>query len=149
MGVSWPEDKSSPRPPAEPRTRPPRLAFLTAPLLVGVFYNAISLLTLPFSGNTLNTMLAELNTASGLPPIQLTPQQIQLTLWISFALTAVLILWLYYTRRAVLDGRSWGRVSSIVIGVLSLLVFPIGTVLGIVMLIGAFDRGVVAYTSQR
>ncbi|WP_309573152.1 hypothetical protein [Deinococcus sp.] len=146
--MSWPEDKTAPQPPTESTPRPPRLAFLTVPLLIGLFYNAISLLTLPFSGGTLNEMLAQLNAASGLNPIQLTPEQIQLTLWISFALTAVLILWLYYTRRAVMDGRSWGRVSSIVIAVLSLLLFPIGTVLGIVMLIGAFDRAVVNYTSR-
>ncbi|MBB5378964.1 hypothetical protein HNQ07_004471 [Deinococcus metalli] len=146
--MSWPEDKTTPRPPAGPTARPPRLAFLTVPLLIGLFYNAISLLTLPFSGGALNEMLAQLNGASGLPPVQLTPQQVQLTLWLSFALTAVLILWLYYTRRAVMDGRSWGRVSSIVIAVLSLLIVPFGTVLGIVMLVGAFDRAVVAYTSR-
>ena len=36
--------------------------------------------------------------------------------------------------------------SSIVLAVLSLLLFPFGTVLGVFMLIGAFDRDVVAYT---
>ena len=61
------------------------------------------------------------------------------------ALTAGLILWLYFTRRAVLEGRGWGRVSSIVIAVLSLLLIPFGTVLGLMMLVGAFDRGVQAY----
>ena len=66
----------------------------------------------------------------------------------SRSITVGLILWLYFTRRAVLEGRSWGRVSSIVIGVLSLLIFPVGTVMGIFMLIGAFDRQVVAYTSR-
>ncbi|OLV20104.1 hypothetical protein [Deinococcus marmoris] len=128
--------------------RPQRLLFLTLPLLIGVFYNAISLLTLPFSGPTLTDMLARLNqqsSTSGLPPIQLAPDQLQWVLWLSFAITAILILWLYYTRRALLEGRSWGRVSAIVIGVFTLLIFPIGTVLGIFMLIGAFDKNVVAY----
>lgn len=146
--MSWPEDKTRSDSPQTLPPRPPRLAFLTVPLLVGLLYNAISLLTLPFSGGTLNDLLAQLNTASGLPPVQLTPAQIQLTLWVSFAFTVALILWLYLTRRAVLEGRSWGRVSSIVIGVLSLLLFPVGTVMGIFMLIGAFDRQVVAYTSR-
>jgi hypothetical protein len=129
--------------------RPPRLLFLTLPLLIGVFYNAISLLTLPFSGPTLTDVLARLDeqaSTSGLPPIQLSPDQLQWVLWLSFAITALLILWLYFTRRALMEGRSWGRVSAIVIGVFSLLIFPIGTVLGIFMLIGAFDRQVVAYT---
>lgn len=146
--MSWPEDKTQPQTPETRPPRPPRLAFLTVPLLVGLLYNAVSLLTLPFSGGTLNDLLAQLNTASGLPPMQLTPEQIQLVLWVSFAFTVALILWLYFTRRAVLEGRAWGRVSSIVIGVLSLLLFPVGTVMGIFMLIGAFDRAVVAYTSR-
>ena len=47
-----------------------------------------------------------------------------------------------------LEGKAWGRVSSIVIGVISLLIFPLGTLLGLVMLVGAFDREVVAYTSR-
>lgn len=90
--------------------------------------------------------LDEQASTSGLPPIGLSADQLQWVLWLSFAITAILILWLYFTRRAVLEGRSWGRVSAIVIGVFSLLIFPIGTVLGIVMLIGAFDKQVVAYT---
>ncbi|MBB5236137.1 hypothetical protein [Deinococcus budaensis] len=128
--------------------RPARLAFLTVPLLIGLIYNALSLLTLPFSGDTINTVLAQLGAATGEPVPALTQAQVMTVLWLSFALTAGLVLWLYFTRRAVLEGRSWGRVSSIVIAVLSLLLFPFGTVLGIVMLIGAFDREVQAYTRR-
>lgn len=116
--------------------------------MIGLIYNAISLLTLPFSGDTLNTLLGELGAASGQPPVTLSQAQIMTVLWLSFFLTAGLILLLYFTRRAVLEGRSWGRVASIVIAVLSLLLFPVGTVLGIIMLIGAFDRDVQAYTSR-
>lgn len=133
--------------PVPPR-RPARLAFLTVPLLIGLIYNALSLLTLPFSGATLNAALSQFGTATGQPLPPLTPEQIMTVLWLSFALTAGLVLWLYFTRRAVLEGRSWGRVSSTVIAVLSLLLFPVGTVLGIVMLIGAFDREVQAYTRR-
>ncbi|MFC6750224.1 hypothetical protein [Deinococcus aquaticus] len=78
--------------------------------------------------------------------MRLDEAQISLVLWISFALTAALILWLYFTRRAVLEGRAWGRVSTIVIAVLSLLALPFGPILGIIMLIGAFDRQVQAFT---
>lgn len=128
-----------------PLQRPPRLAFLTVPLLIGLIYNAVSLLTLPFSGDTLNTLLAQVGAATGDPVAPLTQAQIMTVLWLSFVLTAGLILWLYFTRRAVLEGRSWGRVSSIVIAVFSLLLIPFGTVLGLIMLVGAFDRGVQAY----
>lgn len=139
-----------PTPPSERPLvpRPPRLAFLTVPLMIGMVYNAISLLTLPFSGNTLNDMLAMMSRDAGTALPSLTPEQIQTVLWVSFFLTAAIILWLYFTRRAVLEGRSWGRVSSILIGVVSLLLFPVGTVCGIIMLIGAFDRNVVAYTTR-
>ena len=67
---------------------------------------------------------------------------------VAFALTAAFVLLLYFTRRAVLEGRAWGRVASIVLGVLLLLNFPFGTVLGIFMLIGAFDRDVQRYVSR-
>ncbi|KEF34772.1 hypothetical protein RDMS_05435 [Deinococcus sp. RL] len=128
-----------------PLPRPARLGLLTTPLLIALIYNAISLLTLPFSGPTIRQLLAELATTTGQPPLQLSDAQIQTVLWLSFALTSALVLWLYATRRAVLEGRRWGWVSSLVIAVLSLLVVPFGTVLGAVMLFGLFDREVRAY----
>ena len=138
---SQPSDARTDKPLPPP---PPRLAFITVPLLIALFYNAFSLLTLPFAAPTLNDMLDMLG--QGGPPVRLDEAQISLVLWISFALTAALILWLYFTRRAVLEGRAWGRVSTIVIAVLSLLALPFGPILGIIMLIGAFDRQVQAFT---
>lgn len=128
--------------------RPTRLSFLNVPLLIGLIYWAISLLTVPFSGGTLNDTLLEYSRLTGTPAVQLTPEQLNAVLWTTFVVTALLVLWLALTRQAVLDGKRWGRVSSIVIAVLSLLVFPIGTVLGIVMLIGVFDRDVQAYLNR-
>ncbi|AAF09907.1 hypothetical protein [Deinococcus radiodurans] len=127
---------------------PQRLSFVTVPLMIGLVYNAISLLTIPFSGTTINDLLADYGKASGQPIPPLSPEMIQTTLWLAFFLTALLILWLYFTRRAVLEGKSAGRVSSIVIAVLSLLFFPFGTVLGVIMLIGIFDEQVTAYLSR-
>ncbi|UBV43090.1 hypothetical protein LAJ19_02380 [Deinococcus taeanensis] len=137
--------------PSAPAPRGPiprRLAFLTVPLMINLIYSAVTLLTLPFSGPVLNDLMAQMQTQMGVTGMTLSPAQVTAVLWLSFALTVVQILCLYYTRRAVLDGRSWGRVSSIVLAVFSLLFFPLGTVLGIVMLIGAFDRDVVAYTAR-
>lgn len=134
-------------PPAQPR--PPKLAFLIIPLTIALITQCLSLLMTPFMGNDLNATLAEYGKLTGttLPP--LSPQMIQTVLWLSLILTMALILWLYNTRRALLEGKNWGRVSAIVIAVLSLLLFPFGTLLGIVMLIGAFDRDVVNYTSRK
>ncbi|PTA68272.1 hypothetical protein [Deinococcus arcticus] len=131
-----------------PGVPPKRLNFLTIPLLVLLLYSAFSLLALPFLGPQLQSMLPELQGQLGLPGEVLPLSLIPTVLWLSFALTVLQILWLYYTRRAVLEGRGWGRVSSIVVAVFSLLLFPLGTVLGLVMLIGAFDRDVVAYTRR-
>ncbi|MFC5850095.1 hypothetical protein [Deinococcus petrolearius] len=125
--------------------RPARLSFLNVPLLIGLIYWAISLLAVPFSGPTLNDTLAEYSRLTGVPLVQFTPEQLSGLLWGTFFITALLVWWLATTRQAVLDGKRWGRVSSIVLAVLSLLVFPFGTVLGIVMLIGAFDRDVRAF----
>ncbi|MFC4426724.1 hypothetical protein [Deinococcus navajonensis] len=135
-------------PPNLPGPPPRRLSFLTVPLLIGVIYNAISLLTLPFSAGSINELLAQFATRAGMTPVQLSPQQLAATLWLSFLLTAAIVLLLYFTRRAVLEGRAWGRGASIVIAVLSLLIVPVGTLLGMVMLIGAFDRDVQRYASR-
>ncbi|MCP2014722.1 signal transduction histidine kinase [Deinococcus sp. HSC-46F16] len=132
-------------PTPSPAVRPARLGLLTTPLLIALIYNAISLLTLPFSGPTIRQVLADLSAATGEPALQISEAQIQTVLWLSFALTSALVLWLYFTRRAVLEGRRWGWVSTLVIAVLSLLVLPFGTVLGLIMLFGLFDREVQAY----
>lgn len=128
--------------------RPPRLLFLTVPLLIALVYWALTMLVLPFMGPFLNTLLSDSSRAAGLPDLQLTPEQANETLWVVFGLAALFVLWLYFTYRAVLEGKSWGRVSSIVLAVLSLLNFPFGTVLGILMLVGVFDRDVQAYLNR-
>ncbi|MVN89037.1 hypothetical protein GO986_20050 [Deinococcus sp. HMF7620] len=127
---------------------PKRLSFLTVPLLISLLYAAFSLLTLPFLGPRIQEMLPQIQAQLGLPTEVLPPALIPTVLWLSFALTSLEILLLYFTRRAVLEGRAWGRVSSLLIGVVSLLIFPLGTLLGLVMLVGAFDREVVAYTKN-
>jgi hypothetical protein len=133
-------------PPTVPR--PPRLTFVTTPLLIALIYNAISLLTLPFSGDTINETVLQVEKTLGAAMTPMTPELVTTVLWVSFFITSAIVLLLYFTRRALQEGRSWGRVSSIVIGVLSLLLFPFGTVLGIFMLIGAFDKGVQTYASK-
>ena len=132
-------------PTSSPAARPARLGLLSTPLLIALIYNAISLLTLPFSGPTIRQVLADLPAVTGQPAFQISEAQIQTVLWLSFALTSALVLWLYSTRRAVLEGRRLGWVSTLVIAVLSLLVLPFGTVLGLIMLFGLFDREVQAY----
>ncbi|MFD1731216.1 hypothetical protein ACFSC4_09360 [Deinococcus malanensis] len=56
---------SSPQPTGP---KPKRLSFLTVPLLISLIYNAISLLTLPFSTGTINDLLAQFSAQSRMPP---------------------------------------------------------------------------------
>lgn len=142
--MTTPTPNSAPAPP-----RPPRLAFLTTPLTIFLIWNALELLMLSFNGEQnirRSYEMAVTILGGSMPPI--TTEQVKFTLWITFILLILLILWLYNTRRGLLEGKSWGRVSAIVIAICSLLVFPIGTALAVFMLIGAFDRDVTNYTSR-
>ena len=70
------------------------------------------------------------------------------TLWI-IAILTLLILWLHwYTYKSLQQGEAVGRTIAIILAILSLFNFPIGTVLGILMLIGAFDTEVTQYASR-
>lgn len=126
------------------------MGFLIVPLTIFLAWNSVELLLLPFNGEATireSYKLAAELLGTSMPPVSL--GQVKFTLWMTFAFLMALILWLYNTRRGLLEGKGWGRVSAIVIAVFSLLVFPIGTVLGIFMLIGAFDRDVTNYTSRK
>ena len=50
--------------------------------------------------------MADLSAATGQAAFQISEGQIQTVLWLSFALTSGLVLWLYTTRRAVLEGMA-------------------------------------------
>lgn len=131
-----------------PPTPPSKLNWITVPLLALLFVNALGLLLTPFLGPELNNILEAYGKMMGVVIPPLTQQAITTVLWLSVFLSMVLILWLYYTRRAVLEGKRWGRISSIVIAVLMLLNFPIGTILAVIMFIGIFDRDVMVYTDK-
>lgn len=131
-----------------PAARPARLNFITVPLLIQLVLNGLSLLALPFAGTFVNELIAQTARQTGGTAAALPPEAVTTVLWVAFFLTAAFVLLLYFTRRAVLEGRSWGRVVSIVLGVLFLLNIPLGTILGIFMLIGAFDRDVQRYVSR-
>ena len=131
-----------------PENRPPRLSLLTIPLLLSLVVSAFYLLVVPFLGPHLNEIMAEYDRIYKTSTPPLPAELINSVLWTTFFFLAAVILWLYSTYRALLLGKSWGRVSAIVIAVFSLLNFPIGTVLGVIILIGAFDRDVTRYTTR-
>ena len=146
MTQSTPTQSPSPSP-AGPKPR--RLSWVTTPLLIGIVFNSIELLLLPSQGR--DTILASnkiLGEILGQPLPAPSDAQVQGIVWMTFFVMAALITWLYLTRQAALEGRRWAVGSTVVIAVLSLLVLPFGPLLGIVMLIGVFDRDVRAYLSR-
>ncbi len=131
-----------------PTARPRRLSLVTIPLLISLAISALYLLVVPFLGPHLNEIMTEYDRMNKTTTPPLPPELVNTVLWTSFFFLVILILWLYNTYRALLLGKSWGRVSAIVIAVFSLLNFPIGTILGVLMLVGLFDREVTSYTSR-
>ena len=118
-------------------------------MLAGIVFNSIELLLLPSQGR--DTILASNKIASEMLGQTLpapTDAELQGMVWMLFFVTAAIITWLYLTRQAAMEGRRWAVGSTVVIGVLSLLIVPFGTVLGAVMLVGVFDRDVRAYLSR-
>lgn len=136
---------------------PPRaLVMVTLPLIFGLVYNCVSLVMLPFPDSekrlretyaAIAKIYQEQGTHTALP--SLTTDMVQLSLWITFVVLVATILWFDYTRRAIKDRRSVGRTSATVLGFVSLLVVPLGTLLGTVMLIGVFNKDVKAYLNQK
>ena len=68
--------------------------------------------------------------------------------WVIELFNIALLVLYFFTYRGVQQGRSWARVVAIIVFILALLNFPIGTALGIFGLIGAFDAEVTAYCNR-
>lgn len=142
-------------PPAMPMRAggvPEKLKYVTIPLLILFVMQLLGLLILPFLGPLMN---AAFGAASADPQSGLSAQDVGMlkmftgaTLWISFLIGALWAAFIFMTYRAVGQGKNWARIAAIVLGVLNLLNFPIGTILGIFILIGALDQDVQRYASR-
>lgn len=128
-----------------PHPKPQGLPWLTVPLTIELIANAISLLALPFIQNDLAGQLQAALQQMGLGDLKLTPEMLQQTIWTTFFITMAMTAFLYFTLEAVKEGKSWGWVASIVLGVISLLNLPFGPIVGLIMLYGAFRKDVQAY----
>ena len=136
--------------------QPPKLKWLLRALLFGLVYNALNLLAIPFSGPTIQAVLAEAEERVGLTLPPLPANFIEIVLWLSFTMTALVVIWYNSTYQAVKEGRRWGYISSLLIGLSSLLYLftfnPLAIILvvvGIFMLIACFDKDVKNYFKAR
>lgn len=131
---------------------PEKLKFITIPLLIMLVLQVFGLIFTPFMGPMLSTIFNEmaLDPSSGITTSDLGILKMftGATVWITFLFMLAWAAFLYFTYRAIGQGKAWARVAVIVIAVLSLLSFPIGTILAIFMLIGAFDQGVQRFATR-
>ncbi|AWN22077.1 hypothetical protein DKM44_01500 [Deinococcus irradiatisoli] len=132
--------------------KPERLSWVTVPLRLFTLLSVLGLLLLPFLGALLNLILgAVLGDASTTAEDAQIISWVRLftgsTLWVLFFIGLAWTVFEYLTYRAVVAGLAWGRVAAIVIAVVGLLNFPFGTLLGVFLLIGAFDPAVQRYAA--
>lgn len=132
--------------------KPQKLGWITVPLLIMLVMQVLGLIALPF---VVPLLSAAVGSAANDPGSGLSPRDLSLVqsltgtaLWLVLLLGLLWAALIYFTSRAVSDGKSWGRVAAIVIAVLGLLNFPIGTVLGVLILVGAFDPEVQRFFSR-
>ncbi len=139
--------------PSQLTTPPEKLSWITVPLIINMVLSALSLLVLPFLGIIISMVLgiSTTDTSLGAEEVQL----IQAVKWVSgsaiwiIGLLGLIWLWIHwYTYQSLQKGKSVGRILAIILALLSLFNLPIGTSLGIFMLIGAFDADVQRYTSR-
>ena len=131
---------------------PEKLKFITIPLLIMLGLQILGLIFTPFMGPMLSTIFNEMardpSTGITTSDLGILKMFTGATVWITFLFMLAWAAFLYFTYRAIGQGKAWARVAVIVIAVLSLLSFPIGTILAIFMLIGAFDQGVQRFANR-
>ncbi|MDB5046696.1 MAG: hypothetical protein JWQ08_2746 [Deinococcus sp.] len=132
--------------------KPQKLSWVTTPLLIMFILQLLGLLILPFLAPVMNSIMgaAATDSTSGITADQLGLMRVftGATLWITFVVAAAWAIFVFLTYRAVGQGRGWARIAAIVIAILGLLSFPIGTILGVLILIGAFDPDVQRFASR-
>lgn len=133
--------------------KPEKLPWVTIPLLISVVLSILGMVSLPFIGVLLNAIFgAAINdsstSASDAQALGLVRFFTGSTLWIIFFFSLAWTVFQFSTYRAMQEGKGWARIAAIVIAILGLLNFPIGTALGVFMLVGAFDPAVQQYASR-
>ena len=148
-------------PPASPqpgyaRSTPQRLGWVTVPLIILLVLQILGILFLPLLLPFLTAIMHSATvTVNNDPATNLSPDTIQTILkfvsasiWVVEVIQVGVAVLYFFTLRAVQQGKAWGRIVAIVMFILGLLNFPVGTLLGVFGLIGAFDQEVTAYCSR-
>ncbi|ULH15051.1 hypothetical protein MF271_13955 [Deinococcus sp. KNUC1210] len=127
---------------------------MTVPLIILLVLQVLGILflplILPFLSAILNSASVNTDTANSLSPTDLHTilTFVSASIWVVEIVQVGVAVLYFFTLRAVQQGKSWGRIVAIVMFILGLLNFPVGTLLGVFGLIGAFDQEVTAYCSR-
>ena len=136
---------------------PAKLSWVTVPLIIQMVFLALGIVLLPFlipffnvllNAASLDPTLAQSDPATSPETLKVVFAVLNASIWIVEIFTIGFLVLCFFAFRAVQQGRSWGRVVAIIVFILGLLNFPLGTVLGIFGLIGAFDAEVTAYCNR-
>jgi len=134
---------------------PARLSWVTVPLIVMLVLQVIGVLLLPLLVPLISAIAASPDFAASMNDSATDPASVRTVLgllsafvWVIEVFQIALAVLYVFVLRAVQAGRSWGRVAAIVLFVLGILNFPLGTLLGVFGLIGAFDAEVTAYCNR-
>jgi type II secretory pathway component PulF len=144
-------------PPAYGAAKPQKLSWVTVPLIIQMVLTALSVVFLPFlipffnlatSAALNDPSLAQTDPTTSPETLKAIFTFLSASIWIIEIVTIALLAFYFLTYRAVQQGKSWGRIAAIVLFILALLNFPLGTILGVFGLIGAFDAEVTAYCNR-
>jgi len=139
-------------PPAYGPAQPQKLSWVTVPLIIQMVLSGLGVIALPFLIPFFNLMLSDPSLAQDTTtsPAELKAILVffSASIWVVEIISIAFLVLCFFTLRAVQQGKSWGRVVAIVIFILGLFNFPVGTALGVFGLIGAFDAEVTTYCTR-
>ena len=148
----------SPQPsPLYGAAKPAKLSWVTVPLIIQMVLGALSVVLLPFlipffnvllNAASLDPTLLQSDPATSPETLKVVFAVLNASIWVVEIVSIGFLVLYFFAYRAVLQGRSWGRVVAIIVFILALFSFPFGTALGIFGLIGAFDAEVTAYCNR-
>jgi hypothetical protein len=146
---------TSQMPPSYGPSKPEKLSWVTIPLIIQMVFGALSVIFLPFLIPVFKAIISDPSFATSMNESGSTAVDpktvlafISSFIWvIEFFNVAMLVLY-FLTYRGVQQGKGWARIVAIIVFILGLANIPVGTLLGIFGLIGAFDAQVTAYCNR-
>ncbi|WP_350243178.1 hypothetical protein [Deinococcus sonorensis] len=127
--------------------QPEKLNWVTVPLIVLMVFQVLAVILVPLVWPLITAILSG-DTTLASQDVQLARTVTGSAIAVAEVVQLIILVFTFLTYRAVVQGRSWGRIAAVVLFVLNILNFPFGTLLAVFGLIGAFDPDVQRYCSR-